>query len=63
LRNALVGFVFQQFHLLHTLTAEENVMLPLELAGRRNARFTARSPRPRRPRQPRRSSASSALRR
>lgn len=43
LRNALVGFVFQQFHLLHTLTAEENVMLPLELAGRRNARLTARA--------------------
>lgn len=42
LRNARVGFVFQQFHLLHTLTAEENVMLPLELAGRRDARQTAR---------------------
>ena len=41
LRNALVGFVFQQFHLLHTLTAEENVMLPLELAGRRDARLAA----------------------
>lgn len=34
LRARLVGFVFQGFHLLPALTAEENVALPLELAGR-----------------------------
>jgi putative ABC transport system ATP-binding protein len=34
LRQQHVGFVFQSFHLLPTLTALENVMLPLELAGR-----------------------------
>ena len=32
LRSAAVGFVFQSFHLLASLTARENVMLPLELA-------------------------------
>jgi len=36
-----VGFVFQSFHLLPSLTAIENVMLPLELAGQRNARAVA----------------------
>ncbi|MBV8876099.1 MAG: ATP-binding cassette domain-containing protein, partial [Gammaproteobacteria bacterium] len=34
LRAERVGFVFQSFHLLPALTALENVMLPLELAGR-----------------------------
>ncbi len=33
LRGAKVGFVFQSFQLLPSLTAQENVMLPLELAG------------------------------
>jgi putative ABC transport system ATP-binding protein len=37
LRAARVGFVFQSFHLLPALTALENVMLPLELARRRDA--------------------------
>lgn len=32
-RGALCGFVFQSFHLVSDLTARENVMLPLELAG------------------------------
>ena len=33
-RRANIGFVFQFFHLLPTLTVEENVLLPLELAGK-----------------------------
>ena len=37
-----VGFVFQSFHLIPSLTAHENVMLPLELAGRTDARAAAR---------------------
>jgi len=36
-----VGFVFQSFHLVPSLTAVENVMLPLELAGRSDARAAA----------------------
>jgi putative ABC transport system ATP-binding protein len=35
LRRDRVGFVFQSFNLLPTLTAEQNIVLPLELAGRR----------------------------
>ena len=35
-RGRRVGFVFQSFHLVPSLTALENVMLPLELAGARN---------------------------
>ena len=42
LRRRLVGFVFQSFHLLPALTAEENVMLPLELEGSSDARSRAR---------------------
>ncbi len=41
LRAQRVGFVFQSFHLVPSLTAAENVMLPLELAGRRDARAAA----------------------
>ena len=37
LRGAMLGFVFQSFQLLPALTALENVMLPLELAGRSGA--------------------------
>lgn len=41
LRAQHVGFVFQSFHLVPSLNAIENVMLPLELAGRRGARELA----------------------
>jgi putative ABC transport system ATP-binding protein len=41
LRAQRVGFVFQSFHLLPALTALENVMLPLELAGHADARRSA----------------------
>ncbi len=41
LRADKVGFVFQAFHLLPSLTAIENVMLPLELSGRDDARQQA----------------------
>jgi putative ABC transport system ATP-binding protein len=37
LRGQLVGFVFQSFQLLPHLTALENVMLPLEIAGKSQA--------------------------
>ena len=41
LRSQKVGFVFQSFQLMGNLTALENVMLPLELANRRDARKAA----------------------
>nr|WP_315464214.1 ABC transporter ATP-binding protein [uncultured Rhodoferax sp.] len=41
LRARQVGFVFQSFQLLSNLTALENVMLPLELDGRKDARAAA----------------------
>ena len=43
LRGRLLGFVFQSFQLLPSLTALENVMLPLELAGVPGAAETART--------------------
>jgi putative ABC transport system ATP-binding protein len=42
LRNRDVGFVFQNFQLIPTLTALENVMVPLELRGERNVRPRAK---------------------
>ncbi len=42
LRGKTVGFVFQSFQLLPSLTALENVMLPLELAGRDDAESESR---------------------
>jgi putative ABC transport system ATP-binding protein len=40
-RNQYVGFIFQNFHLLNTINALENVMIPLELRGERNIRNRA----------------------
>jgi putative ABC transport system ATP-binding protein len=37
LRGAKIGFVFQFFHLIPSLTARENVLVPMELAGRRDS--------------------------
>lgn len=42
-RNQYVGFVFQNFQLLPTLTALENVMVPLELRGEKNTKDVALS--------------------
>jgi putative ABC transport system ATP-binding protein len=42
IRREKIGFIFQSFQLIHTLTVFENVELPLLLAGQRNARETAR---------------------
>ena len=41
LRGLKIGFVFQFFHLIPSLTALENVLVPLEIAGKRNARDIA----------------------
>jgi putative ABC transport system ATP-binding protein len=41
LRREKIGFIFQSFQLIQTLTAVENVELPLLLAGKKNARHTA----------------------
>ena len=42
LRGKRIGFVFQFFHLLPSLTAFENVLVPMEIAGNRNAAARAR---------------------
>ena len=41
-RGAEIGIVFQSFHLVPTMTALENVALPLEFAGRGDAEVVAR---------------------
>lgn len=41
LRSAKLGFVFQSFHLIPSLTALENVLIPLEIVGDKNARTRA----------------------
>jgi putative ABC transport system ATP-binding protein len=43
LRGARIGFVFQFFHLLPSLTAYENVMVPMEIAGVKDADSRARA--------------------
>ena len=40
-RNQYVGFIFQNFQLLPTLTALENVMVPMELRGEKNVKTRA----------------------
>ena len=41
LRNRTIGFVFQSFHLVPSMTARENIMFPAELMGDRNAHARA----------------------
>jgi len=43
LRGESIGFVFQFFHLVPSLTAFENVLIPMEIAGRRDAAARART--------------------
>ena len=43
LRGAKIGFVFQSFHLIPSLTAMENILVPLEISGVSNARVKAHS--------------------
>jgi putative ABC transport system ATP-binding protein len=43
LRSATIGFVFQFFHLIPSLTAVENVMVPMEIAGRSDAAARAKA--------------------
>ncbi|HWQ35302.1 MAG TPA: ABC transporter ATP-binding protein [Blastocatellia bacterium] len=43
LRGAKVGFIFQSFHLIPSLTAYENILVPMEIAGRGNARKRAQA--------------------
>jgi putative ABC transport system ATP-binding protein len=42
LRGEKIGFVFQSFHLIPSLTALENILVPMEIAGRRDAPGRAR---------------------
>ncbi len=43
LRGQNIGFVFQSFHLIPSLTAVENILVPMEIAGRRDAAVRARA--------------------
>ena len=43
LRGEQIGFVFQAFHLIPSLTALENVLIPMEIAGRRDAGVRAKT--------------------
>jgi putative ABC transport system ATP-binding protein len=42
LRNRMIGFVFQSFHLIPSMSAKENIMFPAELRGLGNAEEKAR---------------------
>ncbi|HVQ55899.1 MAG TPA: ABC transporter ATP-binding protein [Pyrinomonadaceae bacterium] len=41
IRSQKIGFVFQSFHLIPSLTAFENILIPLEISGNGDARFRA----------------------
>ena len=43
LRSEKIGFIFQSFHLIPSLTAFENILIPMEIRGVRNARDRAES--------------------
>ena len=43
LRGEKIGFVFQFFHLVPSLTALENILVPMEIAGNRNAATRAKA--------------------
>jgi putative ABC transport system ATP-binding protein len=43
LRGQKIGFVFQSFHLIPSLTALENILIPMEIAGRRDAATRAKA--------------------
>src|SRR5690349_8744425 len=43
LRGKKIGFIFQSFHLMPSLTALENILVPMEIAGASNARERAQS--------------------
>ena len=43
LRGAKIGFIFQSFHLMPSLTALENILVPMEIAGASDARERAQS--------------------
>lgn len=43
LRGEKIGFIFQFFHLVPSLTALENILVPMEIAGRRDARARAQA--------------------
>jgi len=41
IRNRMIGFVFQSFHLVPSMTAKENIMFPAEIMGKKDAEQTA----------------------
>ncbi len=43
IRSEKIGFIFQSFHLIPSLTAFENVLIPMEILGLKNARERARN--------------------
>jgi len=43
IRNRMIGFVFQSFHLVPSMTAKENIMFPAEIMGNKDAEQTAQN--------------------